>query len=61
MSQRANVPFWLYAVNLVLMCGVLAMLALLALANFPLRIALTAYPAVLLLSWIFAAGREAAA
>ncbi len=37
----------------------LVALAILAVTNFPLRIALTAYPAILFLSWIFATSREA--
>ena len=47
--------------DLALMGGALTALSLMMVANFPLRIALSAYPAILLLSWIFAAGREAAA
>ncbi len=41
-----------------LMAAGLAGLVILALANFPFRIALVAFPALLFLSWIFAAERE---
>lgn len=47
--------------DVALMWAGLTALSVLALMNFPLRIALVAYPAVLFLSWIFAARREAAA
>ncbi len=43
-----------------LIAAVLVVLTLLALTNFPFRIALVAYPALLFLSWIFAAERQAA-
>ncbi len=39
----------------------LVMLTIMALTNFPFRIALVAYPSILFLSWIFAARREASA
>ncbi len=44
-----------------LMLAGLVVLAMLALTNFPFRIALVAFPALLFLSWIFAAQREATA
>ena len=61
LGSLAVIPLlaWRNATAAVLMCGALAALSVLTLANFPLRIALSAYPAVLFLSWIFAAGREA--
>ncbi len=42
-----------------LMSAGLVVLVILALTNFPFRIAIVAYPAILFLSWIFAARREA--
>ena len=45
--------------DVALMCGGLVALSLLMLANFPLRVALVAYPAILFSSWIFALEREA--
>ncbi len=42
-----------------LMVAGLMVLAMLALTNFPFRIALVAFPAILFVSWIFAAHREA--
>ncbi len=42
-----------------LMSAGLVVLALMATTNFPFRIALVAYPAILFMSWIFAAHREA--
>jgi tetratricopeptide (TPR) repeat protein len=41
--------------------SLLAALAVLSMAHFPFRLALTAFPALLLLAWIFAAGRPPAA
>ena len=41
-----------------LMSAGLVVLAILAWTNFPFRIALVAYPAILFMSWIFAAERE---
>ena len=43
-----------------LMSAGLVVLAIMASTNFPFRIALVAYPAILFMSWIFAAEREAA-
>ncbi len=43
-----------------LMSAGLVVLAILALTNFPFRIAIVGFPAILFLSWIFAAQREAA-
>ncbi len=45
--------------NIELMSAGLVVLVILALTNFPFRIALVAYPAILFMSWIFAAHREA--
>ncbi len=45
--------------NRALMSAGLVVLAILALTNFPFRIALVAYPSILFMSWIFAAHREA--
>ena len=42
-----------------LMAAGTAVLIILALTNFPFRIALVAFPAILFISWIFAAAREA--
>ncbi len=52
-GDREQVPIELMAAGLVV-------LAVLALTNFPFRIALVAYPAILFMSWIFAAERERA-
>lgn len=41
-----------------LMAAGLLVLAILALTNFPFRLALVAFPAILFMSWIFAAQRE---
>ncbi len=45
--------------DVALMWAGVVVLVILALTNFPFRIALVAYPALLFLSWIFAARREA--
>ena len=42
-----------------LMAAGTVVLVILALTNFPFRIALVAFPAILFISWIFAAEREA--
>ena len=42
-----------------LMAAGLVVLVILGLTNFPFRIALVAYPAILFISWIFATQREA--